>query len=204
MMKRNFSLFVALCLIVGLLPAVTVPHAHAEEGAALTTNYSLGMGSSVNAATKVTLTLKKYDTPIYTRNTVATGYFNKTTPEQGTFTYQSTADANEGNYNAKLIWHTGEAGPTLYLRGCILDDYNDDLKQWRLQKHTEANANLNFRQYAAIFTGSTAPLKIVLEEGESKFEVYNGIQYQSDLTIESVGDAKLTLWTNYSGIVPSS
>ena len=30
MLKRIFSLLLALCLIVGLLPAVAIPHAHAE------------------------------------------------------------------------------------------------------------------------------------------------------------------------------
>ena len=108
--------------------------------------------------------------------------------------------ATEENYNAKLVWHTGDNGPTLYLRNAVIDDYNEELGKWRYSSATATST----MTYAGMFTGKAAPLKIVVEGGESLIKGYAGLQYQNHLTIESVGDAKLTLWTNNVGIVPSS
>jgi len=199
MTKRIFSLLVALCLIVGLLPAVAVPHAHAEEGGALATPYVLIMGGDTSSS-YTTYTLNNYDTAIYTKNTTKTdGYFNKGAVT-GTYIGQSKSGATEENYNAKLIWHSGDTYPTLYLRNCIMDNYDEDNKYWRQR----SSSNTTVKQYPALYTGSTAPLKIVLEEGKSELKVYSGIHYQNDLTIESVGDASLTLWTQINGIIPNS
>jgi len=152
----------------------------------------------------VTFTITKYDTPVYSKNTTKTGYFN--TVANSEVTNSVSADyigqvigGDESDYNAKLIWHTGDEAPTLYLKNLIVDNYNEDLSKWRYS----SAANKNYIAYPAIYTGNNAPLKIVLQGGESKFQTYNGIHYQKDLEIVSEGEASLYLWTSRNGIIPS-
>jgi len=170
--------------------------------------------------------LPGYDTPIYLVNAEVDGYYreNVTVPVTDPTTGAEVTDpttgavvtetktqlttkkyntlvkdgADETNYNAKLVWHTGDEGPTLYLKSAVMDDYNEDLRQWRRTSADKANTN------AAMHTDKDAPLKIVLESGESIMKGYAGLQYQNQLTIESVGDASLYLWGNNVGLVPSS
>ena len=172
-------------------------------------------------------TLSDYDAPVYMVNGTKNGYYkgsetvavtdpttnlavtDPTTGEVVTekvsvavtkeYKTQVKTDANESNYNAKLIWHTGDEGPTLYLRDFVIDEYVDGFG-WRY-----GAANLkSTAAVAGIFTDKDAPLKIVIESGACYMRTYDGIHYQNDLTIESVGDASLTVKTNRTGIVPTS
>ena len=173
--------------------ATTIP-----TGPALTEAYAVKIDG-------LELKVTKYDDPVYSMNATKTGYFNTVSNGAVTdsvakdYAGQTKTGADESNYNAKLIWHAGDAAPTLYLKNLIVDNYDEDLKKWRYP----SAGNKNYVSNAAIYTGSTAPLKIVVEGGESKFQTINGIHYQKDLTIESKGDAKLTLWTSRNGILPT-
>lgn len=170
--------------------------------------------------------LSDFDVPIYLVNAEVDGYYreNVTVPVTDPTTGAEVTDpttgavvtenktqlttkkyntlvkdgADETNYNAKLVWHTGDEGPTLYLKSAVMDDYNEDLRQWRRTSADRAYTN------AAMHTDKDAPLKIVLESGESIMKGHAGLQYQNQLTIESVGDASLYLWGNNVGLVPSS
>ena len=173
--------------------------------------------------------VERYDTPLYLINTKGNALYNTTKkapvyeadgttpatdPTTGEAKTQTVVDvshtkeydtltaegANEDNYNAKLVWHEGDEGPTLYLRDFVIDDYNEELSKWKYSSATSTSALTT----AGMVTGSKAPLKIVLEKGESLIKGYAGLQYQNDLTIESVGDASLNLWTGNVGIVPSN
>ena len=153
----------------------------------------------------ISYTITAYDTPVYSVNGVKSGFFH--TVADGAvvssvtkdYPSQVKTDANESNYNVKLVWHTGDNGPTLYLRNAIIDTYDDALAKWRYKYENTKDV----ADYAAIVAPSNAPLKIVLEGGESKLHVYEGIHFANDLTIESVGDAKLDLWTYRTGIIPT-
>ena len=153
----------------------------------------------------VALKVTHYDVPVYSVNTTKTGYFNTVANSEVTNSVQAeyigqALGGDESNYNAKLVWHTGDNGPTLYLKNLIVDNYNEDLGKWRYGSATSKNYIAN----PSIYTDKTAPLKVVVEGGKSEFQTYNGIHYQADLTIESVGDASLLIWTNRNGIIPSS
>ena len=199
MTKRMFSLLLALCMLVGLLPAVAIPHVHAEAGGALETAYTLKMAGYGTASDDVrALTLTNYDTPIYTKNTTRTnGRFRVDGVDYyADYITQSTSDAGEDDWNAKLIWHSGDEGPTLYLDGFVTDNYNEEYGTFRYR--TEKY----FHFHAGILTDSTAPLKIVLQGEDSSIQAYGGIQYQNKLTIESVGDTKLSMYVKKGGIMP--
>ena len=153
----------------------------------------------------ISYTITAYDTPVYSVNGVNSGFFHTVADGAVVSTVtkdypsQVKTDANESNYNVKLVWHTGDNGPTLYLRNAIIDTYDDELAKWRYKYETAKD----IADYAAIVAPVTAPLKIVIEGGESKLHVYEGIHFANDLTIESVGDAKLDLWTYRTGIIPT-
>ena len=165
-------------------------------------------------------TIGSYDSPIYLLSVTKSGYYrvsktvettDETTGETttttvtehvaGDYVIQTTEGADENNWNAKLIWHTGDAAPTLYLKNFVLDNYNEELGggKWRVQSSTSTNPNYN----AAIRTGKTAPLSIIVE-GECSMQMYDGIHYQNDLSIKGIDGANLSVWTQWTGIVPAS
>ena len=164
-----------------------------------------GLTSYTVKMDNISYTITDYDQAVYSVNGTKSGYFH--TVADGAvvataikdYASQDKTGANESNYNVKLIWHTGDNGPTLYLRNAIIDTYDDELGKWRY-KYENAK---DIADYAAIVAPATAPLKIVIEGGESKLHVYEGIHFANDLTIESVGDAKLDLWTYRTGIIPT-
>ena len=208
MKRRILSLLLTLCLIVGLLPAVAIPHAHAETetvepGGALPKNYTLTLNGTD------TFTIENYDVPVYFKDTTKTGNFKHTyTDESGTsvtewlkldYTAQSTSGADATNYNGKLVWHTGDDGPTLYMKSLVIDNYNDTYG-WRYRSTSTSTSWM----HTGLFAPATAPLKIVLEEGESRIEARDGLRYNADLEIESVGDASLKIWGYGGGINPGT
>ena len=158
-------------IIVPATGAPTTPTAPSEPETTAPTTSAPGEALEATYTVKidtVTYTISKYDAPVYSVNATKTGYFN--TVSNSVVTDSKTAEypgqnlgGDESNYNAKLVWHTGDEAPTLYLRNLILDNYNEDLGKWRYSSAT----NKNYLANAAIFTGSTAPLKIVIEGGES-------------------------------------
>lgn len=109
-----------------------------------------------------TLTVSQYDTAAY--------FANQQTDE-------SKADAE--NWNAKLIWNTGEDFPTLYLKGFAVNDPSQ--------------------------TGIAIPagqaMRIVISES-SQIDAMFGIVYKSGLEIISEGEAKLTV-RGLSGAITS-
>ena len=204
MKRRVLSLLLTLCLIVGLLPAVAIPHAHAEEaeatpepGGALETAYTLQMAATGSSLTSLKLELTNYDTPVYTKNTTLSGTFVKDGTSY-TADYIAQNKATEDDWNAKLIWHTGDEGPTLYLDGFVTDTYNEDLAVFRYRTSSVQH------YHAAILTGDTAPLKIVLQGENSDIQCMGGIHYRNQLTIESVGDTTLSMYVGRGGIMPRS
>ena len=168
--------------------------------------------------------VRVYNEPIYLINTTATGYFNKTkkipvidpttgepvldskgnpktetvldVSDTGIYKTLTKEGANEDNYNAKLVWHEGDNGPTLYLRDIVLDDYNDELGRWRYKNDTATSA----LAHTTITTDAKAPLHIVLTGADSTIECRFGIHYNNDLNIKSVGDAKLKMNNQSSNI----
>ena len=84
--------------------------------------------------------LTHYDTPIYTKNTSEA--VKDTTKADFTRWYQTKTDANEENYNAKIIWHTGDNGPTIYLRDFIFDEYNIGTGNWKAKRETNSETGV--------------------------------------------------------------
>jgi len=194
MRKKVLGLLLVICLIAGLLlPAL--PQAKAA-GAALATNYKLitpGYGSR---------TLKNYDEPVYMKTVLKEtgGQYSKKSAEtviKGP--YYAVEAGTENDWNAKLIWNTGDTGPTLYLNGFKLDDYWEDAPEgaskWRYRPDTD------ILMYSLTFGASaTAPLTIILQGEDSVVHTRFGIRYANDLTIKSEGNTKLVLNATYTGI----
>ena len=154
-----------------------------------------------DGTTLTSYTLTNYDTPVYSVNTTLSGYY-RTDDYSGGLTenkrdYITQRAGTENDWNAKLVWHTGDEGPTLYLDGFKIETYNTEYSAWLKR------GNQTF-YHCAFLTGSTAPLKIVLTGEDSYIRNYHGIHYQNKLSIESEGDTKLTMYTVNTGIVPSS
>ncbi|MBQ8358830.1 MAG: hypothetical protein IJX37_02780, partial [Oscillospiraceae bacterium] len=181
MNKRILGLLLALCLVVGLLPVMAM-----AEGGALPAEYKLEFGSSA-------YTLKKYDTPIYFKNAASTVV--DTANNNFTRYAPSTSGATEDDWNAMLVWKTGEIGPTLYLDGFRYDEYNDEKGAWRFRDGHDAGEHA---VTLAVNTSAAAPLTIVITGEDSLIETCFGIHYGASLTIQSEGDAKLTM-NNLSG-----
>jgi len=169
-MKNKFiSLLLCLCMSAGLSI-----NAKADAPAA-----------SVTLAGKA-LTVKAYDTPAYSVNTNA----ERLDAKGSKFTaviQEIGKDAN--NWNAKLVWHSGDTVPTLYLKDFIVDEYNEQTSQWKDTKTT------------AIAIPADQPTKIVVTGGNSQLKTRFGIHYKSNLEIKSEGSAKLNIWNLSSAIV---
>lgn len=166
MKKRILGLLLSLCVAASL--SIT---AKADAPAA-----------SVTLAGK-TLTVKAYDTPSYSVNTNADRFDTKGN-QYTIVTQEIGGDAN--NWNAKLVWHSGDTVPTLYLKNFIVDEYNEQTSQWRKTSST------------AITIPAGQPMRILLD-GACQFKTHFGIVYNSDLEIK--GDGKLNIWNLSSAIV---
>lgn len=164
MKKRILGLLLSLCLAASLL--IT---ANADAPAV-----------SVTLAGK-TLTVKAYDSPAYTVNTDTQVRDSK----GNIFTAVTQGSGDATNWNAKLVWNSGESFPTLYLNNFIADEYNEQTSQWRKTDST------------AISIPAGQPMRIVLE-GVCQFKTHFGIVYNSDLNIQ--GDGKLQIQNLYGAI----
>ena len=178
MKKKLIGLLLAVALVIGLVPVMAM-----AEGADLASKYTLKFGyNSYN--------LTKYDTPVYFVNGAATEL-----PDTAgnTFTYYvpTPAGATEDNWTAKLIWHTGDQGPTLYLDGFVYDLFNETSEKWRANKDTQPTTAA---QDTAIIPDASYPLTIVLQGEDSVLKTKFGISFSNDVTIKSEGDAKLTAY----------
>lgn len=192
MLKKVFGLLLALCLMVGLL----LPAMPQAKAAALAEEYKLvtpGYGSK---------SLKNYDEPIYLKTVLKEtgGQYSKASADpvvKGP--YYAVENGTESDWNAKLVWKSGEPGPTLYLDGFTLDDYWEEApsgaSKWRYRPSTD------IQMYSVMFaTPSTAPLTIVLQGKDSVVQTYFGLRYAKDLTIKSEGNTKLVMKTQSTGI----
>lgn len=166
---RIFSLLLSLCAVASFF----------------TTAKADAPFASVTLANK-TLTVKAYDSPAYTVNTNA----ERMDTKGNKFTaiiQEISSDAN--NWNAKLVWHSGESFPTLYLKNFIVDEYNEQASLWKDTTTT------------AITIPAGQPTKIVITDGTSQLKTRFGITYKSSLEIKSEGGAALNIWNLSSAIV---
>ena len=188
-MKRSLVLLLILALV---LPMCLVTNA-AKAGGKLPTPYTLKIGGT-------SYKLVNYDVPIYTVNTP----LETQDVEGNKFTKvgQNIMDANEDNYNAKLIWNTGDDRPTLILRGFVFDEWNNETGLME-GKWDAANETYKKLQTYSITTDKTAPLDIILTGNDCLIEAMFGITFYNDTTITSDGATKLTMNNEASCIAPN-
>ncbi|MBQ7341358.1 MAG: hypothetical protein IJW41_04250, partial [Oscillospiraceae bacterium] len=182
MNKKLIGLLLALCLVIGLLPAMAI----ADSGD-LATPYVLKFGYA-------SYELKKYDTPVYIKNGAVDTYDT----DQNAFTAYVPAAGSASNWNAKLEWKSGEAGPTLTLNGFKYDEFNNEKGYWRYRG--EGYPSTEEAQTTAITTHASAPLTIVITGEDSLIETKFGIPFNNALTIKSEGAAKLAMHNMSGGI----
>jgi hypothetical protein len=115
---------------------------------------------------------------------------------------QNMMDANEDNYNAKLIWNTGDDRPTLILRGFVFDEWNNETGLME-GKWDAANETYKKLQTYSITTDKNIPLDIVLTGNDCLIEAMFGITFYNDTTITSDGATKLTMNNEASCIAPN-
>lgn len=164
MKNKIFSLLTVICLAACLLPAIA---------RAATVSASVTLAGN-------TLKVSGYDTPAYS--------VNADVELSGiTFTTQ-TLGGDAKNWNAKLIWNSGEDMPTVYLQGFIVDEYDEETAKWQKSSTT------------AIAIPPDQPTRIVITGEDSRIKTPFGITYQSDLEIISEGDAKLHIWNRSTAI----
>jgi len=183
MNKRLVGLLVAICLVIGLIPAMAM-----AEGENLPTQYSFKFGYS-------TYNLTKYDTPVYFVNEAKTD-LPDTAGNSFTYYMPTTAGASENNWNAKMIWHSGDEGPTLYLDGFAYDQFNEATELWRVK----AEGSTDGVNDAAITPGTDYPCNIVLQGEDSVIKTRFGIVFSKDLSIKSEGNTKLTIYNASAGL----
>jgi len=182
MNKKLIGLLLALCLVIGLLPAMAI----ADSGD-LATPYVLKFGYA-------SYELKKYDTPVYIKNSAVDTYDT----DQNAFTAYVPAAGTASNWSAKLEWKSGEAGPTLTLNGFKYDEFNNEKGLWRYRG--EGYPSTEEAQTTAITTHASAPLTIVITGEDSLIETKFGIPFNNALTIKSEGAAKLDMNLMSGGI----
>jgi len=103
MRKTIFGLLLALCLVVGLLPATAM----AAEGDVIAT---MKIGFTY-------LNLTGYDKPIYYKNETS----EPTDLKGNKFTGMKQVVGDADNWNLKFEWKSGDKGPTITMDGFIYD-----------------------------------------------------------------------------------
>lgn len=151
MRNRILITLLVLCLAACLLP---------NYASAATVSASVTLAGTP-------LEIKGYDAPAY--------FANPHTEQSNTNTNPPHAE----NWNAKLIWHSGEDFPTIYLKGLVVD---------------------NSKQTGIVIPVGQ-PMRIIIRE-DSQINAKFGILYQSDLEIISEGEAKLDI-ESLSGAINS-
>ncbi|MBQ7768945.1 MAG: hypothetical protein IJ403_08705, partial [Oscillospiraceae bacterium] len=146
-------------------------------GADLSANYIMRFGFN-------NYSLTKYDTPLYFKSYEV----QKTDSSGNEFTaYAVTTTADAQDWQAKLIWYTGDEGPTLYLDGFKYYTYNDATSLFTKEDDTAMQVNAG------------APVKIILQGEDSVIKACFGLRYAADLTIESEDGAKLDMYCRSTG-----
>lgn len=168
MTKKFLGLLLSFYLMAGLLPVNTMAAAPS---------------ASVTLSGK-TLTVKAYDTSAYSKNTNIEA--KDTSGSKFTAVIQEPG-GDSSNWNAKLIWNSGDTVPTLYLKNFLIDEYNEQTKKWKETKTP------------AIDLPADQPIKIIIISN-SQIKTRFGITYRSNLEIKSDGNAKLSIWNRSSAI----
>ena len=182
--------------------AVDVTDATKLTGKYVSVNATAFSSVTVTLANYTKMTLAAYDTPVYIKN--ASKEVFDTTSEKFTYWYPVAGDAD--NWNAKLEWKTGEAAPTLTLKGLKIDDFNNTTGKMRalvnedgtFQKYSDGSVKTP--QLYGIQTTKDVPLNIVITGEDSLIETYFGLMFKGNLDIKSEGAAKLTINTQSGGI----
>ena len=168
-MKRTLiGILLTVSLVAGLLP---------------TNAKAATVSASVTLAGQ-TLTVSTYDTPAYSVN--ADTEITDTAGNKFTAITQALGSDAE-KWNAKFVWHAGDAFPTLYLKGFIVDEYNEENAKWKDTTTT------------AISIPAGQPMRIIIGEN-SHIKTRFGITYKSNLEILSEGKAKLGIWNMSTAI----
>jgi len=182
--------------------AVDVTDATKLTGKYVSVNATAFSSVTVTLASYTKMTLAAYDTPVYVKN--ASKEVIDTTGEKFTYWYPVAGDAD--NWNAKFEWKTGEAAPTLTLKGLKLDDFNNTTGKMRalvnedgtFQKYSDGSVKVP--QLYGIQTTKDVPLNIVITGEDSLIENYFGLMFKGNLDIKSEGAAKLVINTQSGGI----
>lgn len=187
MCKRFFALLSVFCLVLCLLPAAVL-----ADGTLATVEFG-----------SYDCKLTAYDTPVYTVNQSKEVY--DTEGNRFTSWNQTATGASAENWNAKFEWKTGEAGPTLTLKGFKMDDFNNTTGKWKAGSDGQktpgtAAAPAKAAGTYAISTPSGVPMTILITGEDSLVECKFGITYHGSTTITSEGAAKLVISGMSSGI----
>ena len=185
--KRFFAFLLVLCLVFCLTPATVL-----ADGVLATVEFG-----------SYDCKLVAYDTPVYTVNQSKEVY-----DTEGNLFYswsQTAVDASAENWNAKFEWKTGEAGPTLTLKGFKMDDFNNATGKWKANSDGQktpgtAAAPAKAAATYAISLPSGIPMTILITGEDSLLECKFGITYHGNTTITSEGVAKLVINSISSGI----
>ena len=187
MCKKFFALLLALCLMLCLLPVAVL-----ADGVSATVEFG-----------SCDCKLTAYDTPVYTVNQSKEVYDT----EGNLFDSwsQTTAGASAENWNAKFEWKTGEAGPTLTLKGFKMDDFNNTTGKWKANSDGQktpgtAAAPAKAAATYAISLPSGIPMTVLITGEDSLLECKFGITYHGNTTITSEGVSKLVINGISSGI----
>ena len=187
MCKRFFALLSALCLMLCLLPFAVL-----ADSVLATVEFG-----------SYDCKLTAYDTPVYTVNQSQEVY--DTEGNRFLSWNQTATGASADNWNAKFEWKTGEAGPTLTLKGFKMDDFNNTTGKWKANgegQKTPGTATAPAKAAAtyAITTPKGTPMTILITGEDSLLECKFGITYYGSTTITSEGTAKLVISSVSSGI----
>ena len=187
MCKRFFAFLVVLCLVFCLMPVTAL----ADDVLA-----TVKFGS-------YSCKLVAYDTPVYTVNQSKEVY--DTEGNRFLSWSQTGTGAGAENWNAKFEWKTGEAGPTLTLKGFKMDDFNNTTGKWKADSNGQstpgtATAPAKAAATYSINTPSGIPMTILITGEDSLLECKFGITYYGNTTITSEGASKLVINSVSSGI----
>jgi len=178
MNKKYIALLLALCLIVGLLPAVA--STVSAEGEVLSEIIRvMGSSTDIRASTDGKCTYLKNETVTYKRS-------DSTTYEGTKWTVvASNTEIEPSDWNVKFAFPAGGV-PTLTLKGAILDSFDDTTEN----SYGTAVAAITFKDSKPVYD-----LKIVIQQDSyiaTGSYVFSSGDHIGNVTISSVGAAKLT------------
>lgn len=168
MKKRIFSLLVALCLVVGLLPVIAM-----AEDASATVVFPYARNTSFKEAT-------------VNHDSVAT-YWKITTKTASGVGYVSGVTAgNKDEYHVKLLWPADSDTLEVYLNGAVAMNYNPNQSVMKIGK-TTLNCNVK------IIVESTSTLSVQRNGNATNlsYAIYSNTASDKTTTITTNGDAEL-------------